>query len=770
MRITLVGDEFHHCLMTDKGVAVRFDSVTGYYTPIEASVLNQSLERASQLRRQANEVREARLARGAQRVTSAKDVGAPKSIVGNKKGLVILVSFSDTKIKSTNQQFWDMFNKEGYNLNNHKGSVRDYFRDQSYGKLNIDFDVVGPVQLTKASTYYGKDTSTGQDVNAPLMVQEACKAVKDSVNYKDYDWDGDGEVDQVFIIFAGYGSHYQGANANWIWPAEWNLSSARYYYSNISGPLTLDGVKVDTYAYAPEMAYTSGSTRNGIGTACHEFSHCLGLPDAYDTNYNLCPSMFDWDLMDSGSYNGANGLGECPSGLSAYERWESGWLDFVELNKPEVITDMPCLLDSACAYIIYNQGNRSEAYILENRQNKKWFSYPSGAHGMLIYHVDYDANTWYMNNVNSSKNHPRMFIVPASNVYGTPYSSEGVYSVSDAQYKAHTWPGTTKQHSFTDTTTPAATLYNTNSDGTKFLGRPVEDIAEKNSLISFVFNGGVTLDVPSFTECEHLDSTSVMLNWSPVTNASSYDLRILRMPVGQMSVTYLNESLDAFIAASDGTTSLSTSMDKYTTLPGWSAKYIYKGVSGAKIGSSKNKGHLTTPVLPLEGAVSFTVTLTPYGTDDKNITIALCDTLGKVEQSYTLTADGKPQTVTFAEVHGSYKIKIEPTQRVYAKDLLVESASTKSETLIKNIQEVTYSLSGLDPYSNYEFQIRACSKYNVTEWSEAYLIEAYEEETGIEDIHVVNPRSESVCYDLTGRPVRAGQGWQIHNGKVKIQF
>lgn len=55
----------------------------------------------------------------------------------------------------------------------------------------------------------------------------------------------------------------------------------------------------------------------GIGTFCHEFSHCLGLPDFYDTNYNGHFGMASWSLMDSGSYNDD---GYTPIGYSAYEK------------------------------------------------------------------------------------------------------------------------------------------------------------------------------------------------------------------------------------------------------------------------------------------------------------------------------------------------------------------------------------------------------------------------------------------------------------------
>jgi M6 family metalloprotease-like protein len=124
------------------------------------------------------------------------------------------------------------------------------------------------------------------------------------VNYADYDWDGDKEVDQVFIVYAGYGEA-QGAPAETIWPHESVLGGTW-------DALTLDNVTLNTYACGQELAgkdSSDGTHLAGIGTICHEFSHCLGLPDFYDTDANTGANDTNYgtgtfDLMCGGSYNG----------------------------------------------------------------------------------------------------------------------------------------------------------------------------------------------------------------------------------------------------------------------------------------------------------------------------------------------------------------------------------------------------------------------------------------------------------------------------------
>ncbi len=231
-------------------------------------------------------------------------------MVGQKKGLVILVNFSDKKMHYDRSQFQDFFNLEGYSYQGMAGSVHDYFKDCSYGQFDLKFDVIGPVTVNKTLRYYGQNNRNGDDQHAAEMICEAVRlADAQGVNFKDYDWDGNGFVDQIFVIYAGYGEA-SGAQSYTIWPHEYDLSSARTELGDGEGAIKLDGVYIDTYACSNELYGTAGTNIDGIGTACHEFSHCLGLPDFYDTTGSSF-GMDVWDVMDYGCY-GDDGL--CPCG------------------------------------------------------------------------------------------------------------------------------------------------------------------------------------------------------------------------------------------------------------------------------------------------------------------------------------------------------------------------------------------------------------------------------------------------------------------------
>lgn len=484
LTLMLVGDEHLHYYINTATNEKMLQGDDGDFHILAETKLETMKQAASVRMKAANEARLKRL--NAHRVQNVATNGPRRvgqtsgSMTGNKKGLVILVNFSDVAMADghTQSAFDDQFNKEDYSEGGHIGSVHDYFYDQSYGQFDLTFDVVGPVTVSKEMSYYGSNDSSGSDKYPATMVSEALKLVDDDVNFADYDWDGDGEVEQVFVIYAGYGEAY-GASSNTIWPHEWDLTSAGV------GAQTLDGVKINTYACTCELSGTSGTTLSGIGTACHEFSHCLGYPDFYDTDYSGGLGMGFFDIMNSGSYNGPQGCGEVPSGYTSYERWMAGWLTPTELNDPATITNMPALNDSPTAYVIYNQGNTNEYFLVENRQNKDWFYYlsaGSAGNGLFITHVDYNATAWSNNTPNDSPTHQRMTWIAAD---GTQ-----AYSYLDDLWGDY-FPGTSNVTSLTNTshTDAGAKLFNANTDGSYCMNHELTEITRAdNGTVSFLFD------------------------------------------------------------------------------------------------------------------------------------------------------------------------------------------------------------------------------------------------------------------------------------------
>lgn len=467
----LKGDENGHWWETSDGEYLVLDE-NGNATVLSSFEKANRKQIAAKRRQRSN-------ARRTSRLKSASS--SSSAIVGKKKGLVILANFRNKGMSTASAQayFTRQFNEEGFSENNHIGSVHDYFYDQSYGQLDIQFDVVGPVTVSRNYAYYGQNDDDGNDMYLCTFVAEVCRKADSMVNFADYDWDGDGEVDQVYVIYAGYGESY-GAPENTIWPAEWSLDDGKYFGDG-SGSITLDGVKVNTFAVSCELADTYGSTINGMGTACHEFSHCLGFPDIYDTSTTGKGwGMQAWDVMDHGSYNGPDYYGEIPCGYTAYERWFAGWLQPTELEIGMSVDAQQPLNETPEAYVLYNDNNKNEYYLLENRQPSRWFSYLldyTASGGLLITHVDYDEDVWANNAVNADANRQRMTMFLANNQKGTVYKNN--YYPTEQQYQGHLYPYEAND-SLTNTSVPAATLHNVNTDDTKFMNKGIFGI-KKNS-------------------------------------------------------------------------------------------------------------------------------------------------------------------------------------------------------------------------------------------------------------------------------------------------
>ena len=489
-RVELRGDEFCSYWVDAEGVSYNLDSESKRYVRVDANALQL---RASQLRAKANQDRIARMAK-ARHMTVKKSLGQTNgSYFGKKKGLIILVQYKDKKFKfGHNQKMYNRIaNETGYaNSLGFVGSVKDYFLAQSNGQFELDFDVVGPYTLNHEYAYYGAPSGSSTDVRPSDMVYDACRLADPDVNFTDYDWDGDGYVEQVYVLFAGLGQA-AGGDENTIWPHESKLQ-----YGNNGSYVSKDNnVVVNTYACGPELTlqYTPVSYRervDGIGTLCHEFSHCLGYPDLYDTKNGVNFGMGDFDLMCSGSYNGES---FCPPNYSAYEKWFAGWITPTVLDKPTSVKGMQAQdVKYGQAFVVYNDNNKNEYYLIENRQqNVGIWDNQLPASGMMITHVDYDENVWGWNNVNSIVNysnqygseyayldndHQRLTIFHADNEEGTSVDSQtgDLYPYKD-------------NNSLTDTSSPSAIIY----QGGSTMGKPITNITQnEDGSIDFDFMGG----------------------------------------------------------------------------------------------------------------------------------------------------------------------------------------------------------------------------------------------------------------------------------------
>lgn len=403
---------------------------------------------------------------------------------------VVLITFADTDFQSENpnELYNNMFNTQGFNLKSGPGCAADYFRDQSRGKFNVQFDVYGPVRVSSLAQPYDNPTEDTRNYGREVLV-EATRKLIDSlgVDFKPYDWNNTGRVNQVIYVCAGLTGNQNSKKCyGHIWP---NTSSFTTINAN--------GVRISDYTVSTEL--WSNGTSCGIGTILHEYTHSLGLPDIYPTSSSAGYSVMDeWELMDGGNFTN---YGWCPPNYTPMEKILLGWLQPVELTQPLSVRNLKPSAEGGEVYRIKHSD--SEWLLLENRQQKGW-DFAAPGKGLVIYHVFYDNSVWSGNIVNNTPNKRRYNIIHADNMdydkwydYVLSWEMPKQYANSDHMnsYLLSTSPypwvtGSTQlvNDLLTDESVPASIMNYPNMRGSYLLSKSVTNIVQHaDGTISFDF-------------------------------------------------------------------------------------------------------------------------------------------------------------------------------------------------------------------------------------------------------------------------------------------
>ena len=415
--VFLQGDECYHYITDEEGNWLDEETL------LPISVEKKALRMSAKTEGNRAKVRRAKAETGTGRLL------APR-------GAVILVSFSDLDFEATNAEMTEWAMGENYTYNGATGSIHKYFMDQSWGQYDLQIDVVGPVKVSKQMSYYGENDYNGDDKHADELVVEACMLAHDQgIDFSKYDFNNDGYVDWVVILYAGYGEA-SNAPANTIWPHQYELS-----YTGKS--FKLDGKTIDHYCCLNEKEYST-QKRDGIGTFCHEFSHVMGLPDFYATTQDASHrTLGSWDIMDYGSYNNN---GNTPPNYSAYERWFMGWFQPRLVNQDASVILPPMVETAGAVYMTENGDAISDIltpspntfYMFENRKRTGWDKYLKSS-GLMITKIKWSKSKWENNTVNNSSSNMGVDLIEAkTNTSSSLDKSTDLYPVGATEFTMNT--------------------------------------------------------------------------------------------------------------------------------------------------------------------------------------------------------------------------------------------------------------------------------------------------------------------------------------------
>lgn len=453
------------------------------------------------------------------RENKAKALEKSSNTTDTVRILVIMMQYPNRSFARTQQEINNLFNQVNYSAGNARGSVHDYYNEVSYGKLKLVADVVGPYTCDYNSRHYGKHGQGSAAQGSEFATEAMRKAVAGGADFSRYDSDGDGAVDCVHIIFAGFGQESGGGDSV-IWSHKWSASQR----------VVNNGKYAQVYSCSPELSGNAGNNTTNkmshIGVPCHEIGHVLGAPDFYDIDYadnGQYPGMGNWDIMAGGSWNGTpHEGGNSPAHHNAYTKaYIYHWVNPVVLTGYDTVTLQPVKSDSNSFYRI-NTATPNEFYLIDNRQ-KLGYDTAIPGHGLMFYHVHSSLNP--LSNIGANYTHPmKLYPVCATASAPIPYDSASYGDINSANCP---FPGHGNRTSFTDYTTPRTWSW---AGENSYM--PIQQITENttNHTVTFIYGypTNPNCNAPTNVRVDAITDDYVELSWTNNSSATVWEIQYCR--------------------------------------------------------------------------------------------------------------------------------------------------------------------------------------------------------------------------------------------------
>ncbi len=619
VRVELVGNEHFHYLRAADGRCFRQDSTGGYrqVSDLAALSLKASGRRAA--------VRKACYASTSDGLGKfgQSGMGAVNSI-GSYTFPVIMVQFSDLSFKPTTtvEKMRRYYNVEGYSEETGcVGSVKDYFKAQSYGAFVPSFDVVGIVTLSNSYKYYGANDKQGADKNVDGLVEDAVAAAASQLGTDFSRYNTGSGVPLVCILYAGRGEATEAQtaeNANFVWPCEYDCER------------TMSGTYFKSYFVGNEL-HTGGTALMGMGVFCHEFGHALGLPDFYvtDGSYSDDDPFSNWSIMDCGAYVNDT---RAPIGYTAYEKSYLGWLDIPELSAVDAEADSIVTLgnpnEANTMSAVRIKISDTENFILESRAPGTWYpetysdnydTYSMGS-GLMLSRIAYSKARWNNNTLNNTQSRKRACILTADKVM-LSYSSSN------------------------------SNLYGNGVD----------------SIVSLRTYGGTSRAV-SLKKITIQDDGSITFIRKPESGGNA------GTDTGKY---YFHETFDNCAGTGGNDNRWSGSIANGSFSPdneGWTHSLAFAGSQCARFGSVSAAGTATTPVFTIdEGATTLTFKAAAWNAagDGTSLTLSATDNLKIGTPVFTMKKGEWTECSTTISGSGEVRITFTTTRRMFLDEISI---------------------------------------------------------------------------------------------------
>ena len=320
-------------------------------------------------------------------------------------------------------------------------SLRSYYQESSYNKLNISGAVTEWFSPRYDSSYYATYKSDDYNSGSTLLMVEALKYFKNKYDYSDFDSNNDGYIDAIYLIYNNdIGGNQTIAEKDFYWAfTYWDTEADIRTYSDTVG---YSHVFMGYDFFLEDLAFSQTKIALNCETLIHETGHLLNLDDYYD-----------YDEYDEYSNDG----GYCGSDMMDYNFGDHGpfskimldWVNPVEITKSGIY-ELPAFTTTGVSFVIGANSNFDsifdEYYLIDfysfdglnNLQNKSFFETKDNYAGVRVSHVDASLTykkgyfpTYTQNNSDSQHKLIRMLEADYKGIFHLNSSSNKGAELSD---------------------------------------------------------------------------------------------------------------------------------------------------------------------------------------------------------------------------------------------------------------------------------------------------------------------------------------------------